>query len=102
MLVLQIWKWDPKLRDTLQNMAPEEGKKPQFRAIKVRGKWHDLNGNRMFLLTEVKDPKDLDQANASWLKAGAKLETIQVVDAKEVDKTARLHGKMTELSVLHK
>lgn len=101
MLVLQIWRWDPKLRDTLQKMAPEEGKKPQFRGIKVKGKWHDLDGNRMFLLTEVNGPKDLDQANAAWLKSGAKLETIKVVDAMDIDKTARLHGKMTELSILH-
>ncbi len=98
MLVFQVWTWDHAKTDQLRKMAPIEGKKKEFHAIKVRGKWYEKSGTRLFLLAEVKDPAELNGVNGPWLEHGAKVETFEVDDAIEVDKLARTHGHPTELS----
>lgn len=100
MLVLTIWTWEPANRERLQKlaidmkqrlqkMAVEE--KENFKRINTLGEWHDVSGNRMFLLQDTNDPLALIEANQEWLKY-AKAESFNVIDAKDLYKTAQKHG----------
>ncbi len=81
MLVLTIWTWEPGQREKLQQIAVQ--KKGASEAVRVLGKWHDISGNKLFVLQDVDQPLSLLQTNDPWLKY-AKAESFIVMEEKEL------------------
>ncbi len=81
MLVLTIWTYEPGQREKLQQIAVRE--KGAHAAVKVLGKWHDVSGNKLFVLQEVEKASDLLQTNDPWLKY-ATAESYIVMEEKEL------------------
>jgi hypothetical protein len=84
---MNILTWVPESRDAIIDRANKIGM--EHEGIKVIGTWADLNGGRVFQLTEeATDPKLSIKANHTWNDL-MKIEAVPVMDAGEFLKILR-------------
>ncbi|MFQ6062820.1 MAG: DUF3303 domain-containing protein [Methanosarcinales archaeon] len=80
MLFMTIFTWEPDKRDEVVKRRATE-KVPE--RIKVIGEWVDLQGGRVFILSETADPKAVLAESFAWNDLG-NIECVPVMEAEEV------------------
>jgi hypothetical protein len=87
MLYMTTVTWEPPQRDAVLKRFATQGAKPSP-GVKILGMWGDLNGGRVYELSDwgdVNDPKIYIQASYAWNDL-CKIEPVAVMNAEEMMK----------------
>lgn len=86
MLFMTITEWEPENRAAILERYRSTGGMPPLPGVKRLGRWTDMGGGRVFVLSEVEDPVVLSVA----LQRLAGLAKITVVPVLNDEQTAKV------------
>ncbi len=82
MLFMTIFTWDPERSDEVSKRRATE---KVTEGIRIVGEWVDLQGGRVFRLSETDDPKAFLAESFAWSDLGW-IESAPVMESEEVMK----------------